>query len=575
MAGLRKALNAALTDGKANGLSDRTINSGHAWSPGIVPGARQYPLLTSATPVPVMPVTDGLLIDVTGLNPDNAAKDPYLAPAIITDANGVANAAIPSGMTQGALGYFGKGHTPPYSLKSMGPAPQITLGGFIANGCHGIGWSQPTVSDYVCGIEVMTFQPVGGGGGTYEVTTLAFATSQSVAHAMAGQTLAPVQVSPAAMDALRVSLGSLGVITKLVIELETMPLVQALDEIGYVHAPDTPDVPGVFDSAENLSTLVRSCEYTEIFWFPFNDAYGTTTYTSTFTGGSADVRVYGNELWVKRFNEAPAGSSTQNTALVTDLIRDTSDLAKRFGGWLAWIMAHAGLVTPLINWGSFASLKRFMKSRIMKSLTFADDWSDDDATVDITTAYLYQLEYFTEIVDVSWAIPLPSSNGQPDFTNAIKGWNAVQHVIDEYAKPLIAKQFPANLTVHLRFVKNSRSLLSPANQEDSNTHTCFIEFLSFSNDLELFKEFTAKVVEEWCALGGLPHFAKAFQCAGADIYPEIRHRLSERNRLSDFQAYQSQFDPAGIFNNYLLDNLTGAGSTPVETTRRSNAPIAE
>ncbi|MEM7586455.1 MAG: D-arabinono-1,4-lactone oxidase [Acidobacteriota bacterium] len=561
ISGLESALGAALTDDKPNGKTLRILNSGHAWSPGIVPGPDQYPLPTASVPVPTMTVTDGILIDVTGLNPDNAGQDSYLEPVIVTAADSNVYAGVPAGMTQGELAYFAQARS--FALKSMGPAPQITLGGFIANGCHGTGWSQPTVSDFVFGIEIMGFQPKADAPGEYEVTPQAFAVNQDVADAMGGHTLAPVQVSAETMSALRVSLGALGVITKIFIQLESLPMVKALDEIGYVFTDG--GVAGVFDSEENLRTLVESCEYTEIFWFPFNQAWDTTTQNG--------VTVYGNELWVKRFNPAP-GASEQNTELVTDLIRDTSDLAKWFGGLLAWIMDHLGALTPLINYGSFRALKGFMKNRQMASLTFDEDWNENDAIVDITTAYLYQLEYFTEISDLSWAIPIPSNNGQADFSNALTAWNELMKAIDDYAKPLFDKKYPNNLTAHLRFIKNSDSLLSPANQADANTHTCFIEFLSFTNDLALYREFTQKVVAAWYAIGGLPHFAKAFQYA--EIYPEIQSRLAERGRLSDFQNYREQFDPGKFFDNFFLDGVLGApsASDAVADTFAARGPVA-
>lgn len=565
---LKIALEAALTNNKPNGKTLRFINSGHGWSPGIVPGSKEYPLPTDTTQVPIITINDAILINITGLSPANSDGDSYLKPIIIEGKSGTPYASIPAGMTQGSytqdgvdvigVGNFLQNNSPSYALSTMGPAPQITMGGFIANGCHGTGWTQPTVSDLVFGIEVMTFQPKTSASGEYDVVPMAYAINQDVADAMQGQTLSDtVVVSADTMAALRVSLGSLGVITKLVLSIQPTPLVEALDEIGYVY--DSPsnnnDVAGIFQSAENLETLVTSCEYTEIFWFPFN---ASTKKTSSSDTSQPDV--YGNELWVKRFNQAPDGACTQNEELVTGLIKKTSDLADWFGAPLAWIIDKVGFLTPEINHLSWSGLKKFMNDRQMTSLSFSNDWNNNDAIVPITTAFLYQLEYFTEITDLSWAVPITQKDdGTYDFSKVITAWNTIQEGINDSASPFFDKKYPVNLTVHLRFIKNSSSLLSPANQTNDATHTCFIEFLSFSNDLNLYKEFTANMVDQWTSsknpnyIGGLPHFAKAFQYAGPDVYSYVHDELG--SRLTDFQSVRDQFDPGSFFENNFLDQV--------------------
>lgn len=38
---------------------------------------------------------------------------------------------------------------------TQGPAPDITLSGFTANGCHGTGWQQPTIAELVYGVQLV------------------------------------------------------------------------------------------------------------------------------------------------------------------------------------------------------------------------------------------------------------------------------------------------------------------------------------------------------------------------------------------------------------------------------------
>ncbi len=560
---LTQALGKALSaDGTPNGTKVRVLSSGHSWSLGIVPGNTGYPLPTQDQPAPFVTAKDGQLIDISGMNPEG--DDPYLSPKIFQDSTGTAYVAVPPGTQQGWIAQYAAGKG--YALGSMGPAPQITLGGFVANGCHGTGWDQPTVSDFVVGIEVVTFQPTHHeDGGAYEVVPMAYALNQEIADKIQANDVvraSTITVSPEALDALRVSLGALGVITKLVFQLEPLPLVQYLDEIAPV---TTGNCKGVFDSTANLRQLVTSCDYTEIFWFPFNDASQKTTYMSHFgpnDGKSAQVTVYGNQLWVKRYTVAPSNSSPQFEKKVTDVIDKTSNLAGMYGGTLAWILKHIGVLTPMINQFSFQQLKAFMGNRQMRSLDFASDWqAADDPIVPINVGYIYQKQYFTSIIDLSWALPIPDVEGVPDFTNVVTAWNELQGVIDHYAGN---SSYPVNLTVHLRFVKNSPSLLSPANQADASTHTCFIEYLSFTNDLELYKKVTETVVTKWYDIGGLPHFAKAFQLGGSDINAKLQTRLAARDRLADFNRYRTQLDPGKFFENRFLSDLLGAPGATVE-----------
>ena len=65
--------------------------------------------------------------------------------------------SVPSGVDQGELSKIAQKLGAP--LPTQGPAPDITLSGFVANGCHGTGWGQPSIAELVYGLEL-----VGPGG---------------------------------------------------------------------------------------------------------------------------------------------------------------------------------------------------------------------------------------------------------------------------------------------------------------------------------------------------------------------------------------------------------------------------
>ena len=109
---LISAMGSVLTDGQPNGLKLRFKNSGHAWSPGIVPGEKPYQLPKKGDPVPDPDIEEGVLIDVTGLCPENKANDSYFDAKVISDTSGNAYACIPSGMTQGSYTEKKQVHVP-------------------------------------------------------------------------------------------------------------------------------------------------------------------------------------------------------------------------------------------------------------------------------------------------------------------------------------------------------------------------------------------------------------------------------------------------------------------------------
>jgi hypothetical protein len=99
------------------------------------------------------------------------------------------------------------------------------------------------------------------------VQPVSYAVSQEVAQLLLQNkiTKSTPQVSPSAMQALRASLGALGVITRMIFQIEPLFHVGALDEYTEVTTifPDDQD-------QKNLQTLVLSSDYVEIFWFPYN-----------------------------------------------------------------------------------------------------------------------------------------------------------------------------------------------------------------------------------------------------------------------------------------------------------------
>jgi FAD/FMN-containing dehydrogenase len=529
-----------LQQAQTNGKKVRVVGSGHSWSLGAVPGDAPYQPNANI---------DAYLINIGNMNPENSAQDSYLKAFYFKDSAGIPYVAVPPGTTQGwiadnaanandLLHQHSNKHED-LALASMGPAPDITLGGFIANGCHGTGWEQTTVADLVFGIEVMTVDGQGN------VLTKAYTVNQELADILNQNhvTKAQAQASPDTMSALRASLGALGVITKLVFQLVPMFNVAHLDE--YV------DLDQIFPSngdTTNLQTLVTSCDYIEIFWFPFT-----------------------TQLWVKRYSKIDA--PIQHESKVVDFVFITSELASLTGSLMGDWFKLFPAATPLTLQVFFFALKELMQ-RELKAFNFNDDFDkSQDPIVPVRDAYLYQKKYFTNLLDLSYTIPMVQTQATPaqyDFSKVIDAWNNAVSQIEVMQNEGV---YPVNLNVHIRFIKNSDSLLSPANQAEATTHTCYIEYLSFSQQIDGYVDFSQVVGPEWANHGGLPHWAKIFQIVPG-AYADAHQKLQDRGSLQPFLNVRQELDPNGIFMNDFLNELLNGSASETKKTMTVRSAIS-
>jgi hypothetical protein len=517
----------------------RAVGSGHSWSLGAVPGPQAYQQGKQV---------NGVLLDLSNMKPENGQADPYLKAFYFQDSANTVYVAAPPGTPQGWLAenaansndllhQYSNRHAAS-ALSSMGPAPDITLGGFIANGCHGTGWVQPPVSDFVAAIEVLTVDATG------KVVPRSFASSAEMARLLTqnGTFKSTPEVSPGILKALRVSLGALGVISRFVIQLEPLFNVGVLDEVA--------DVEEIFPSSGdpgNLATLVTSSDYVEIFWFPYN-----------------------KQLWIKRFHRLK-DTPPRNELKVVGFNTVVSVLAELTGGMLGDLFEVAPAVTPLTLKVFFESLKVLMRNRTLTALPFNEDFTPEDPVVPVQKAYLYQTRYFHNILDLEYTLPIPAGEqGGHDFSKVMTAWKQATAQIDAMKE---AGQYPINLNIHFRFIRNSDSLLSPANQGNATTHTCYVEYLSFSQQLDGYTRYTETVAPQWAALGGLPNWAKIFQIV-PDAYTDSHQKLQSRGVLQPFLEQCQALDPSGLFINNFLQQLFGLAPAQPRAARPAAPPPA-
>jgi hypothetical protein len=115
-------------------------------------------------------------------------------------------------------------------------------------------------------------------------------------------------------------------------------------------------------------------------------------------------------------------------------------------------------------------------------------------------------------------------------------------------------RYPLNLTVNVRFIGQSKALLSPAWGEPL---TMWIEALCQGRS-EGWEAFSGELLDDWLSLpGALPHWAKELDQLPGGI---ARLREMAAPRLERFVAArrQAEVDPNGMFLNPLLRSLLEA-----------------
>jgi hypothetical protein len=122
-------------------------------------------------------------------------------------------------------------------------------------------------------------------------------------------------------------------------------------------------------------------------------------------------------------------------------------------------------------------------------------------------------------------------------------------------------EYPLNLLLEMRVIRNSRVLLSPAFGPDDQHH-CYFELVSFDGTPGC-DEFFDEVAQAWMAMPGLdarPHWGKYFYDIPG-IVPHIRRVWGEN--LRTFSTIRDKLDPGRMFLNPALEKIFyGAEESP-------------
>ena len=305
------------------------------------------------------------------------------------------------------------------------------------------------------------------------------------------RTYSEASVGAETMNAARLNLGLFGIIDRITLHAVPTFNVRHIDRMDLTMTA----------VLQNLEDIVTSHDYVDLFWWPFND-----------------------RIWVKTYDR-----TTEPVSLLPD--QQAQEFAADFFNILLGVGFYEWLVQ---NTQATPDVSRFLFGFI----------SPRDVVEPISNAIHYQ--DFIELLKVAnteFAIPVAS-----DFTIVKQAWQAVLDI----ANALAARgQYPFNLTLNARFVRNSEALLSPA---FGNEHTCFIEVLSYYNTPG-WTRFSAMVAQEWMKLpGARPHWPKEFQQIPG-IIPFLRGALG--SNLARFLAIRDALgvDPGKMFVNPYLNRV--------------------
>ena len=310
------------------------------------------------------------------------------------------------------------------SLETETVIPWITVGGAVALGCHGTGYNQGTVSDLVVAMEVLLAD------GTWR--TFSIETDSEVM-----------------MNALKVSLGSMGIIYSVTFQCVPQFNVIAVDRKANMK-----------DTINGIQSLVTGHDYVEVFWFPFNDT-----------------------CWVKTWDKTTQPVNEQEYKWGWDELKVFLEI-NSFGDWMMDQLNKNSWLTPVIM-------------KIISSLM-----PEQTVVAPSCFAFHYQL-FYMPVWDMSYCINIPNN----DFSDVQKAWWQVVNKIEELKKQ---GKYPQNMVLHTRYIQNSSALLSPATGKD---HTCCIEILTFTGDkrpVSDYEDYFKEIEQGWIGFpGSKPHWGKA------------------------------------------------------------------
>ena len=513
----------------------RVVGSSHSWSP--------------------LAQTDGYMVDLVNFH--SISVDP--ASRLVTVGAGAEMAFVEAALKDNGLAI---------------PANAVTLmpriGGLVAAGCHGSGYNFSIISDYVQSVSMVL--------------------ASGETHTFAAEELGD---DSDLMNAVRLNLGTFGIMYEIV--LKAVPTFK-------VHCVDsTPDMTQTIDTIQDL---VTKNDYVEIFWFPFhlpknmraarnkevwlNQEIWLKQWNITDEALTADLpKDYWGRIETSDFSASEAHEAFKTAASQMDVITPLKEYflsqqpAKPEDGAAGSVddppRQSTAMSEMLLCLGRCALENEQNADQFMEcaesclkeggeNLIGADVWSfmadhprltplllsllwhlvpDHDDYIALVNDTMHFRNFFPKVALMAMAIPI-----DPNFENVKAAWNQTVLAVEQAASQ---GQYPLNVNIEARFVKNSNCLISPINGSD---HFCIIEVISYITT-PTFNDFYAIIGQEWLKLGlngstPRPHWPKQF-----DAIPNINQSIRQAygGNLTRFLQIRDGLDPDRLFVNRFLEGV--------------------
>jgi FAD/FMN-containing dehydrogenase len=353
------------------------------------------------------------------------------------------------------------------------PLPQV--GGAISTGSHGTGFGVKTFAD---SIVEMTFVKHDG-------------------------SLATVKEGDPDYDAAKVALGTFGIIYS--VKLKT-----------------TADFPVFTDKVlvpveavlEGFDDLVTSCQYLEMFWFPFQ-----------------------KQFWVYLMD--PSESLPDKKTWLGKQRKKLNTKIQDVGGGLLtpWVARRAPRLTPYLN---------KMAIRLSDSVGATVEWASE--------AFHFQ-EAYPKNFDLSYAVPIQYSRC---------AWKEAIRLVEEFGNQGL---YPVNLALHCRFLGASSTWLAT----DYGRETCVIE-VATAKGTPQWEDFYRRMEECWFAIPkARPHWGKVYTTARQlkSRYERMDDFLRKRQVWDPDRVFLNDFLEDQVFQ---LNEAAPVEATPY--TESAPPPVA-
>jgi L-gulono-1,4-lactone dehydrogenase len=353
--------------------------------------------------------------------------------------------------------------------------PEPTIGGAVAVGAHGTDFANGGIQDHVVEMKIVD----------------------------ATGTARTVKLSDPDIDAAKVALGTLGVMYSVTLRL--VPQYHVATEIRMLPVKRV---------LAEFADLQASCDFLEMFWFPFQP-----------------------NMWVYMMNrtEAPCDPDTLWTRFKRGLDTRIQTIASQHT--IPWLAQHAPQLTPVLN--SLAS-----------RLAFREGFSVQNAT----SAFHFQRAY-ASCWEMEYAVPA-------DATERI--WREGIELVEHYASSFL---YPVNFALHGRFTGASSAWMAP----NYGRPTCYIDVTTAARTPH-WRDFFGELERKWVEIeGARPHWGKLFYQRDelAQRYPETDRFLQVRERWDPQRVFLNPF-----LENEIFHLAPGQPRRPSRPARRSNGKHA-